>query len=174
MTLIVGLGNPDRQYEKTRHNLGARLVEALRQALELPAWKEQPSLFGAVTKKAEVLLVRPTVFMNESGKTVASSAQWFQVPPERIWIVLDDVDLPFLETRARTSGSAGGHKGLQSALDWLKTENVNRFRIGIGSNRPLKIPSEAYVLQPFTQDEERHIADALPRLVAELRAAAGV
>lgn len=171
MMLLVGLGNPGGDYAKTRHNLGARVVDALRQTLELPDWKREADLRGRSTKNSDMLLVLPATFMNASGDAVARFAQWYAVPAERIWIVSDDVDLPFLETRSRTQGSAGGHQGLQSVIDALKTERFNRFRIGIGSNRPLQIPAEAYVLEPFTAAEEAKLLEEMPRLVAELHTA---
>lgn len=174
MILIVGLGNPGKPHHRTRHNLGARVVEALRSSLQFPDWQEKPEWRGRTARTGATTLFLPATFMNESGVAVQAMAASSDIPPERIWIVSDDVDLPFLETRLRTKGSAGGHKGLRSVIDALKTEGFNRFRIGIGSNRETGIPSESYVLQPFTQDEERQIADALPRVVAELRTAIGI
>lgn len=174
MILIVGLGNPGRKYDGTRHNLGSRTVEALRRALELSAWEEKPDWECALVKAPELMLCLPRTFMNDSGRAVERVLRWYNIPPERLWVISDDVDLPFLETRIRHDGSAGGHKGLQSIIDVLKTEVFHRFRIGIGSNRDYAIPAEVYVLEPFSGDEERLIAETLPRIVTELRSAIDV
>jgi len=167
MILIAGLGNPGAKYEKTRHNLGFRVVDLLAERWGIDT--HDARFDGEVGKgkphgKA-VLLLKPQTFMNLSGTSVAACAKYHKIAPEHVWVIHDDLDLPLGHLRIRTEGSSGGHNGVQSVIERLGTPKFARFRIGIG--RPAAaIPTEDYVLQPFGADE-RETAQAMVEKTAE-------
>ena len=151
---MVGLGNPGDEYAETRHNAGFRLVERV-------AGKWGVSLrgraFKARTAKADVggrpvLLAQPQTFMNRSGVSVREMLAGRDVPPERLVVVYDDLDIPLGEIRVRTRGSPGTHKGMISVVSEIGTRDFARIRIGIGPLPPGRDASD-YVLSPFRRDE---------------------
>ena len=168
MRLVFGLGNPGREYEATRHNVGFDVVEFLarREGLlfEPPRTLERyqgPQAFqSARLHEPDALLVKPETFMNRSGTVVSALLQWAGAPPESCMVVVDDLDLPLSRLRIRPSGSSGGHNGLESILNSLGTDRFPRLRVGIG--RP-QTDAARHVLARFA-DEER---GAIDRAVAE-------
>jgi len=160
MKLILGLGNPGQKYAKNRHNLGFMALDALVKNLGLAfkkseralSWKAEGYISGQ-----KIMLAKPQTFMNDSGQTAAKVARYYKIKPEDIWVIYDDLDLPLGKIRIRNKGSAGGHLGVASLIDYLKTENFNRLKIGIGSNREKNLPAEIYVLQNFSSREEKII-----------------
>lgn len=159
--IIVGLGNPGRQYADTRHNLGFFVVDELARRVNAP---ESRKRFKAEISEARrggdrFVLVMPQTYMNESGVTVREVVRWYKVPHDHVMIVVDDLDLPFGQIRLRARGSAGGHNGLKSIFGLLGTQEIPRLRIGIGRG-----PGEAraHVLARFSKDEEAH----LPAIIA--------
>ncbi len=166
--LVVGLGNPGTRYEKTRHNIGRRAVEALGRHSKT-SWNESKSL-RAVWKALEqadssLLLAVPDCFMNESGAPVKRLVEHFKIDfKSSLLVVMDDAALPFGQLRLRLSGSDGGHRGLRSIEQALKSREYARLRVGIGPPEPTKTPLEKYVLEPFTASEERKLkAEVLER-----------
>lgn len=153
--LIVGLGNPGEKYEKTRHNVGFMVLEALAHRLEVKL-NLDPELKARIAETnldgEKIILACPTTFMNNSGEAVAAIARKFKVELENVWTVSDDVDLELGQIRVRREGSAGGHKGLQSIIDHLKDQKFTRFRIGVGAT-PEHIALEDWVLSKFNPDE---------------------
>ena len=134
MRVVVGLGNPGRQYENTRHNIGFRVADRLAQRLGLGKWKLQ---FEALVARGEaggdaVCIMKPQTFMNHSGEAVGALLRFYKVAPEDCLIVLDDLDLPLGKIRQRTSGSDGGHRGLRSVIEHAGGPGIKRLRIGIG------------------------------------------
>lgn len=164
MILIAGLGNPGKKYEKTRHNLGFRVIDLL---AERWGFRRFESRFEGEAAKGrakgkDVLLLKPVTFMNLSGASIAAAARYHRIAPADVWIAHDDLDLPLGSLRIRTGGSAGGHNGVKSAIERLATPEFPRFRIGIG--RPASpVPIEDYVLQPFGPDERDEAAAAVAR-----------
>ncbi len=155
---VVGLGNPGRRYERTRHNLGFMVVEALASAWGAAAPRKafQGSVWDTRTTFGRVVLLEPETFMNRSGRAVGELVRFYKVEPEDVLIVLDDLALPPGSIRLRASGSAGGHNGLQDVIGHLGTDRIARLRLGIGPS-PAWMDSADYVLGKM---DESDLADA--------------
>lgn len=132
--LIVGLGNPGKEYERTRHNIGFMAVSAFAVAhgLRFSGKRMQAEIASGRAEDKSVVVAKPQTYMNDSGISVSQLAHWYKVPTHRILVVYDEVDLPFGTLRIRPSGSAAGHKGLGSIIGALGTPNIPRLRLGIG------------------------------------------
>ncbi len=163
MKMVVGLGNPGRQYANTRHNVGFMTVDELAARHGALAFKEQ---MGALVVKArvaetDVLLVKPQTFMNLSGEAVGRLWRWHKLALEDVLIISDDIDLPFGKLRLRERGSAGGHNGLKSIFVHLGSQELGRLKIGVG--RPDARETIDHVLSPFIAAER----EELPLLLAQ-------
>lgn len=171
MHLVVGLGNPGTTYARTRHNLGFIVVDTLA-SLNGARFGNKKKFSSAIAEinisTDTVLLAKPQTFMNNSGDAVRAVAQFYKITAADIWVISDDVDLPFGEIRIRHQGSSGGHNGLQSIIDQLGTDAFHRVRIGIGSNRPLRVPAEDYVLQPFSTAEQQELPAIVESAIKQL------
>jgi PTH1 family peptidyl-tRNA hydrolase len=154
--VVVGLGNPGREYEQTRHNVGFRVLD--RVAKNLGCDFRQKSRFFAFVGEAKVgenrvWLVKPLTFMNRSGETVRAVAAWKKIGAEEVLVIVDDADLPLGKIRLRKSGSSGGHNGLRSIAEHLGGENFPRLRVGIGRRRPAGADITDHVLSEFSKNE---------------------
>ena len=163
MKLIVGLGNPGREYEHTRHNVGFQVAEELahryRVTLKNHAkWKARAAKIAEIGDG--VLLAEPTTFMNLSGWAVREIAAFHKLAPSDMLVVVDDADLPLGRLRMRTSGSAGGHNGLKSVIQELGTLEFPRLRVGVG-RQPGELKN--HVLGRFSNDEKAQIDAAVKR-----------
>ena len=158
--IIVGLGNPGRNYANTRHNLGFMVVDELaRRGGDSSARKRfRSEMVDTRLPAGKTILVKPQTFMNESGHAVREVLNWYRADPDQILIVVDDLDLPFGQLRLRSSGSAGGHNGLKSIIEQTGTREFPRLRLGIGRGPN---QAKAHVLSHFAPSEQQH----LPRLV---------
>lgn len=168
MPLIVGLGNPGKKYAPTRHNIGFRVVEALSQKkkLEFSASSFQGDLAQDDAASSDRLyLLKPSTFMNLSGKSVAAITQFYKIPLSKILVIHDDLDLPFGRLRLVRTGSAGGHNGIKSLIDHLGTPDFPRLKIGIGRPKILEQDVVDYVLQKFTPEEENHLSSLIDKSV---------
>jgi peptidyl-tRNA hydrolase, PTH1 family len=163
MKLIVGLGNPGREYEHTRHNVGFQVAEALADRYRVTL-KSRASWKARVAKIAEigdgVLLAEPTTFMNLSGWAVREIAGFHKLAPSDVLVVVDDADLPLGRLRLRTSGSAGGHNGLKSVIQELGTIEFPRLRVGVGRQAG---ELKNHVLGRFSVEEKAQIDAAVKR-----------
>ncbi|MFC4410257.1 aminoacyl-tRNA hydrolase [Chungangia koreensis] len=162
MKLIVGLGNPGKQYENTRHNIGFKVIDELAERWNAPLNQMKFNGMYATVHRPEgkVLLLKPLTYMNLSGESVRPLMDYFEIDPEDIVILYDDLDLPPGQLRLRQKGSAGGHNGMRSLIQHLGTQEFNRIRIGIG--RPsggMKVPD--YVLSNFSTDESAIIRESI-------------
>lgn len=166
MKLIVGLGNPGREYESTRHNIGFMVVDKLEKELARgvpPVWAKDEKKNVLTARVGDVLLVKPQTFMNKSGFAVRAVMDFYKLTPADIWIIHDDIDLPLGKIKIREKGSSAGHNGVQSIINELKTDIFVRFRLGIGrgtepgveaTNRNLHHRSViSFVLSRFRQNE---------------------
>jgi PTH1 family peptidyl-tRNA hydrolase len=156
--LIVGLGNPGKKYEKTRHNLGAMVVRAFAEKREW-RFKKKFRLKGEVAEGVEegsrICLLLPTTYMNLSGESVVKVVKFYAIPLSHILIISDDVCLSFGTLRYREMGSSGGHNGLESIESCLGTRSYQRLRIGIGDRKEVFL--EDFVLTPFTEEENKRL-----------------
>jgi len=166
LKLIVGLGNPGPRYARNRHNVGYQCVERLAQEHDLLSGRIMFKAYITTGRiaGARVVLARPLTFMNLSGLAVRPLLRWFHIAPSDLLVICDDLDLPLGRIRMRAKGGAGGHKGVWSIIDALRTEDFARLRIGIG--RPARGEPQAYVLSDFTADELPVIQDAYQQALA--------
>ncbi len=165
--LIVGLGNPGREYDNTRHNIGFRCVDALAEAHGLAYERKKKSkskiATGTMAGKS-VLLAKPQTFMNLSGSAVQGLATFYKIPPSQIMVILDDLDIAPGTLRIRPKGGTGGHKGLTDIVRKLGTQDIPRIRFGIG-RPPGEMDPAAYVLRRFDASEEAIITEAINRTI---------
>ena len=165
--LIAGLGNPGPRYTANRHKVGFRSVQRLAAVLDLTFDKQQKRACVALGTfhGQRVILAKPQTFMNESGQAVAPLVRFYQIPPERMLIVYDELDLPLGTVRVRSEGGSGGHKGMRSIIEQLGGQEFARLRLGIG-RPPGRMDPAAYVLQDFSTDEQPSVEQMLERGVA--------
>jgi PTH1 family peptidyl-tRNA hydrolase len=152
--LVVGLGNPGKKYQQTRHNAGWHLLDeiAARHNFQFDQTRSKGMIARGELAGVNVALVKPQTYMNLSGEAVGPIARFYKIPPEKILVAFDDVDLPLATLRLRPKGGAGGHKGMRSIIQHLGINDFPRIRLGI--DRPAgRMPVEAYVLQKFSADE---------------------
>ncbi len=172
--LVVGLGNPGQRYAGNRHNVGFQVVDRLAAASQLTfdERRNQTHLARGKLEEVNVAIAKPQTYMNLSGRAVGAIARFYKVLPERILIIHDDLDLPLGVLRLREQGGAGGHRGLASIIDHLKTRDFPRLRIGIG-RPPGRMAAEAYVLQDFGADQKPTMELAYEQAVQAIHAAVG-
>ncbi|MEM7577954.1 MAG: aminoacyl-tRNA hydrolase [Planctomycetota bacterium] len=168
MKLIVGLGNPGPQYERTRHNAGFLAIDALAQRHGLTGARGKfhaLTLEGAIPAAGSlhrVALLKPITFMNRSGQSVGEARTFFKLDPQDILVLVDDIALPIGNLRLRATGSAGGHNGLKDIERTLGTRDYPRLRIGI-DRPPGRIPQVDYVLGRFSDEQQDALGPALIR-----------
>jgi peptidyl-tRNA hydrolase, PTH1 family len=133
MKLIVGLGNPGKEFENTRHNLGFMVIDELAQ--ELKAELSKKKFNGLYCQTSEYILLKPQTGMNNSGKCVAGFLHYFRIPVDNLLIIYDDIALPLGKFRYRYQGSDGGHNGVKNIIEKLGTKNFKRLRVGIGYDK---------------------------------------
>jgi len=161
--LIVGLGNPGREYEKTRHNVGFRALDLLAEKLNCKVDKLKfQGLYTQVNYgDKKLLLLKPQTFMNLSGRSVLQLSAFFKVPPQRIIVLFDDISLEPGRLRIRADGSAGGHNGIKSIIAELGSQAFPRVKIGVGAKPHPDFDLADWVLSAFTAQEEKALAVSL-------------
>ena len=167
MYIIAGLGNPTREYEKTRHNVGFEVIDVLADMLGTTVEEKKfKGLYGrGIIGGEKVLLLKPQTFMNLSGESVRAAADFYKVDPEHIIIVYDDISLDVGQIRIRKKGSAGGHNGLKNIIKMLGHDTFTRVRMGVGE-KPKNYDLADYVLGHFPV-EERKVMDDATKTAAE-------
>jgi PTH1 family peptidyl-tRNA hydrolase len=163
--LIVGLGNPGREYRWTRHNMGFLLIDELAEENQIPIIRRGlKALYGrGRVAQIDVILAKPQTFMNLSGEAVERLLHFFKILPIDLIVLQDDLDLPWGEIRVRLRGSSGGHRGIQSIQDAIGSGDFVRFKIGIGRPALPKQDPADYVLDPLNEVEKREIKTILKR-----------
>lgn len=167
MKLIVGLGNPGQQYERTRHNVGFRVVDKLAEKWSLK-WSERRAramLASGTVGSEKIVLAKPLTYMNLSGESVGELAHWYKVLPEDILIIYDELDLPTGKVRLRAKGSAAGHNGMRDIIDKLHTSDFPRLRVGIGHPKNTRMEGRDHVLSAANGDEGILLASGEERAV---------
>ncbi len=157
MKLIIGLGNPGKEYQNTRHNCGFLALDEL--AKELGVTINQQKFHGEYVKTKykgeDVILLKPLTYMNNSGQSLQACMQFFKVDIDDVVVIYDDLDMPVGKLRLRTSGSAGGHNGIKSIIQHIGSQEFKRIRIGIDRSKQIKVVD--YVLGNFTSEERKWV-----------------
>ncbi|BAD62624.1 MULTISPECIES: aminoacyl-tRNA hydrolase [Shouchella] len=171
MKLVVGLGNPGKKYEHTRHNIGFDIIDRCAQKLDLPLDKQKfKAIYGEKRIGSEkVVLLKPLTYMNLSGEAVRPFMDYFNISNDELVVIYDDLDLPVGKIRLRKKGSAGGHNGIKSLIAHLGTEDFNRIRVGIG--RPAHgEPVVHYVLDTYRKEELAFMNEAAEKSAKAIEA----
>lgn len=170
--IVVGLGNPGIEYRDTRHNIGFMVVDELAR-LSGVSFTEEKRWHGLVAKAGSLILVKPTTYMNDSGRCVQALAQFYKTAVQELLVIYDDVDLPLGRIRMRLAGSAGGHNGLKSLIRSLGSDAFPRLKLGIStpSGRPAGERLVGHVLGKFRDDERTELAIMISRATDAVRSA---
>ena len=168
MKLIVGLGNPDKKYQNTRHNLGSKIVEQFAKVVCKSSFINKSKFSAQVAEYQNNLFVVPLEYMNNSGVSVQKIANFYKISPLDIYIVHDDLDIEIGDYRVQFDRGPAGHNGIKSIIENLATQQFNRIRIGIG--KPQDSTSvEDYVLQNFSKEEQDIITTLTPEIFKEIK-----
>ncbi|MDD2483175.1 MAG: aminoacyl-tRNA hydrolase [Candidatus Shapirobacteria bacterium] len=171
MKLIVGLGNPDKKYQNTRHNLGQNIIINYVKSELNNSFSEKSSLLAQICETGQGInkniFAISTDYMNNSGLTVQKIANFYKISPSDIYIIHDDLDLPVGEYKIQFDRGPAGHNGIKSIIENLNTQQFNRIRIGIGKSQN-NIPVEDYVLQPFSKEELVVINNITPEIIKKI------
>lgn len=176
MKLIVGLGNPGKKYERTRHNVGFLIVEALREKLsefQISKWelskKFNAEICGGSVNNQKILLAKPQTFMNESGVSVGLIGHFYKITPADLIVVHDDKDLKLGDVRVQVDRSHAGHNGVRSIIEHLGTQNFLRVRVGVASDNEKKMEDTAkFVLAKFGLLERSKVKETIQKSVDEI------
>lgn len=153
--LVVGLGNPESRYEKTRHNAGFRALDeiAKKSGCKINSLKHMALCGKTEIYGKKVLLMKPQTYMNRSGESVASAARFYKIPPEKIVVIFDDCAIPVGSLRVRRKGSAGGHNGIKSIIENMGSQDFPRVKIGVGEKPHPDYDMADWVLSNFSEAE---------------------
>ena len=151
---IVGLGNPGRQYEETKHNVGFKVIDRLAEKYDIKVDKFKNKAFvgDGIIRNKRVLLVKPQTFMNLSGESVREIVNFYKIPQERFVVIFDDISLPPGSVRIREKGSHGGHNGIRNIIDQMGTDQFYRIKVGVGE-KPSGWDLADYVLSKFSEED---------------------
>lgn len=169
MKLIVGLGNPDKKYEKTRHNVGFMVMDKLAQdcGVSISTDKFKGKYVKLKYQNEDIILLKPMTYMNLSGESVIQVMKYFKIDIEDLLVVYDDLDMPVGKLRLRESGSAGGHNGVKNIIAHVGTQRFKRIRVGIDKNP--RIDTIDYVLGHFPKEEQPLIHEGIERAVKAIK-----
>ena len=164
MYLIAGLGNPTREYDKTRHNVGFSVIDVLADKYNIDVSdRKHKALCGrGVIEGEKVLLLKPQTFMNLSGESIREAVDYYKIDPENIIVIYDDISLEPGQLRIRLKGSAGGHNGIKNIIAHLGTQEFPRIKVGVGA-KPPKMDLADYVLGRFDKDDRALVEEAQER-----------
>lgn len=159
--LVVGLGNPGKQYNNTRHNMGFMVIDEIARRLEVFKWKERDGAqyFDCYLDLAHIIFMKPQEYINLSGDVLIRFVRYFNIKTEDILVISDDLDLPIGTIKLKEKGSSGGHNGLKNIAERLKTIQYRRIKIGISNDKNLD--TKDYVLGKLSQKEQRHLKPAI-------------
>ena len=162
--LVAGLGNPGKEYRNTRHNIGFMVIDRLAERLDLSFTRTQSKalITDGRYQGQRLYLAKPQTFMNASGQAVAALQKFYKIESENLLVVYDDVDLPFDTIRMKPSGGSAGHKGMNSIIQQLGTQDFPRLRLGVGRSFGSRQAAD-YVLKPFSKEESEFLDRYLQR-----------
>ncbi len=175
MYIIAGLGNPTKEYDKTRHNVGFAVIDQLadRYGIDVSERKHRAFCGKGVIEGQKVLLVKPQTFMNLSGESLRSAMDYYKALPEKLIVIYDDISLPPGQLRIRLKGSAGGHNGIKNIIAHLGTQEFPRIKVGVGE-KPPRMDLKDYVLSRFSKGEQelmeeafREVAQAVAMMISD-------
>ena len=161
-TLIVGLGNPGSSYVGTRHNIGFEVANAIAEKQSID-FREKARFKGLVAESGSLVVLKPTTYMNLSGESVVASADFYKISSSHIFVIVDDVDLPFGQVRLKINSGPGTHNGLKSIENSLKTNRYPRLKIGVGNRAQGSLAD--YVLSRFSVEEQKEIPQIIENAV---------
>ena len=163
--MIVGLGNPGREYEFTRHNAGFLTIDhiAVEENTEVKKLKYKALIGDTIISGHRCLLVKPQTFMNNSGEAVREISQFYKIPPEKIIVIFDDISLPCGKLRIRRKGTDGGHNGIKSIIYHLNSDNFPRIKVGVGAKPHPDYNLADWVLSNFKKDEMEELKKAITK-----------
>lgn len=163
--LVVGLGNPGKEYENTRHNVGFRAADILADDFSVSLWKKKLNalICDCKIKDKRVLLCKPLTFMNLSGQAVGPLSKFYKIPKENIILIFDDISLPVGKIRLRAKGTHGGHNGMKNISEIMSTTELKRVKIGVGEKPHPDYDLKDWVLGSFTKQENEAIESALKK-----------
>jgi len=177
MILIVGLGNPGQKFQKTRHNVGFRVLDLFQKENNFPDFSLSKKFNSLISKEVleqkKIILAKPQTFMNDSGKAVKRLISNIQYPVSNLWVVHDDIDLSLGEIKIVKNRGSAGHKGVQSIINEIGTKNFVRFRIGIANQRTenKEQKTEEFVLKNFTKEEEKIVNEIIKKTAEAIKLA---
>ena len=162
--LIIGLGNPGREYKDNRHNIGFMVIDRIAVRLNAQGIKVQAKAIvtNALVQERKLILAKPQTYMNLSGQSVQGLLHFYKIPIENLIVAHDDLDLPFGTIRIRPGGGPGGQRGMASTIEQLGTKDFPRLRLGIG-RPPGRMDPKDYVLQDFSKEDQKLLPDVLDR-----------
>ncbi len=171
ISLVVGLGNPGEKYQNTRHNTGFMFIDCFkeknRDTFNFSAWEFNKKFNALVSygkiNSYKIILLKPQSFMNLSGESIKKALSFYKLKPKDLTAIHDDIDLPLGKFKVSRDASSAGHKGAQNIIEALGTQNFTRFRIGIENRGKKKAPTEKYVLEKFTKEEN----NAMSKIIKE-------
>jgi len=169
MKLIVGLGNPGEQYQKTRHNAGFLVIDKIAKNENFSPWKMRKKFNAEISEGTimteKVILAKPQTYMNNSGSAVRALSDYYKIGVKDIIVIHDDLDLPLAKIRISQNSSSGGHNGVQSVIDHLSSQEFPRFRLGIAGDHKDATPAEEYVLKNFSADEFSQMESSISLII---------
>ncbi|MEI6650158.1 MAG: aminoacyl-tRNA hydrolase [Candidatus Moraniibacteriota bacterium] len=172
MILIVGLGNPGKQYERTRHNVGFAFLDFLATSWGFPSFEQSPKWKGSVSAGTrdgqKVILLKPETFMNRSGESVSALMSFFKLTSEALTVIHDDLDIAAGTFKIAKGSGAAGHNGVADLIGKLGTKDFTRIRIGIG-RPPENVPADAFVLSPFSDEEYESLRETFADIEKTLK-----
>ncbi|MEA3293014.1 MAG: aminoacyl-tRNA hydrolase [Patescibacteria group bacterium] len=168
MILIIGLGNPGKKYQNTRHNIGFQAIDEIAKENDFSLFKFSKKGNALLSQgkigNKKIILAKPQTFMNKSGIAVKNLACYYKVAPSEIWVIHDDIDLIFGKIKIQKNRGSAGHKGVQSIFNEIKTKNFIRFRIGIKQNAQELKNVEKFVLKKFEKKEEETLQKIIKKI----------
>lgn len=170
--LLVGLGNPDKKYEKNRHNIGSNFLMFLAKEWNVSDWEKNKKCFAEISyinkKDKKIILAKPLVFMNNAGKSVIQLKKFYNVPLKNIFIVQDDTDISLGNFKISYDRGSAGHNGIKSIINYLKSKTFYRIRIGVRSSSKKREKADKLVLKNFTPRENKDLEELFPFILEEI------